>query len=229
MKRFKLKQLSVLLFFAIIFASCSNDDSLTEPKIDLKFNTITTPFVLKSTQSTKELAFTSGYIQLKAIEFEAETENDSIEIEFELEMDTKIDFATGETTPDISFVVIPAGTYEEIEVEVELQDDFETPAIVLYGTYVDIDGVNHDVQFEYNSGETFELEKEGTINFLANESALAQITIDPSAWFAAVTNEQLSSASKVNGVIVISKNYNSDIFNIVADGLDLAKDVEINQ
>ena len=229
MKKVKLKQVIVLLTIAIFIASCSKDDQLNESKIGLEFTTVTSPFVLKSAQIPKALSFTSGYIMLREIQFEVETGNDSIEIEFELEMNTKIDFATGKTTPDIAFAEIPAGTYDKMEVEIELQDSGSEPAIRLNGTYVDLNGIIHIVLFEFNSGETFEIEKQGTVTFSANESALAQITIDPSAWFAAVTNEQLSLASKVNGVIVISENQNSEIFDIVADGLDLATEVEINQ
>ncbi len=100
--------------------------------------------------------------------------------------------------------------------------------MVLNGTYTDADGVSHPIRFEFNSGETFEVEKEGTITFSTNESALAQITFDPALWFADVTNEELSRAIKDNeGVIVISETQNEEIFDIVADGLDLATEVEI--
>lgn len=229
MKKMNLKRLTALFSLIIIVVSCSKDDSLYGPKIGLKFNTVTSPFVLKSTSQSKSLSFASGTIILRRVEFQAQTQNDSVGIDFQVEMNTKIDFATGKTTPDISYAEIPAGTYDQVEVEIELQDNGPEPAIRLNGTYIDLSGTSHDVLFEFNSGENFEVEKQGKITFSTNESALAQVTIDPSAWFAAVTNEQLSSASKVNGVIVISENYNSDIFDIVSDGLDLAKEVEINQ
>ena len=143
-------------------------------------------------------------------------------------MNTVIDFASGETTPDISFAEIPAGTYNEMEVEIELQDEGDNPSVVLNGTFIDANGINHDIRFEFNSGETFEVEREGTVVFASNESALAQITIDPAAWFINVSSEQLSSATKdINGIIVISETQNPDIFDVVADGLDLATEVEI--
>lgn len=229
MKKMNFKQLIALLTLIIIVVSCSKDDSLNGPKIGLNFNTVTSPFVLKSTSQSKSLSFSSGTIILRRVEFQAQTQNDSVGIDFQVEMNTKIDFATGRTTPDISYAEIPTGTYDQVEVEIELQDNGPEPAIRLNGTYIDLNGTSHDVLFEFNSGENFEVEKQGKVTFSANESALAQITIDPSSWFAAVTNEQLSSASKVNGVIVIRENYNSDIFDIVSDGLDLAKEVEINQ
>lgn len=209
--------------------SCEKNEEESTPRIGLEFSTVTTASSLKSTkQETKMISFHSGFITLREIEFEVEVDDDSLEIDFNIEMNTVIDFASGETTPDISFAEIPAGTYNEMEVEIELQDEGDNPSVVLNGTFIDANGINHDIRFEFNSGETFEVEREGTVVFASNESALAQITIDPAAWFINVSSEQLSSATKdINGIIVISETQNPDIFDVVADGLDLATEVEI--
>lgn len=219
-----------LIATGVTFTSCEKTSDV--PQIELKFNTVTASFAvqgdLKAAPMAKELAFTSGFITLREVQFQVETDNDSVEVDFEVEMNTKIDFATGETDPDISYAEIPAGTYNEMEVEIELQDEGDEPAIVLEGTYVDVGGTSHPIRFEFNSGETFEIEKEGNITFDVSESALAQVTFDPGAWFAEVSNEQLSSANKnMDGVIVISSTRNAEIFDTVADGLDLATDVEL--
>ena len=226
---FRHSALIVLIAVIMSLVSCK-DDNPEHPRIELKFRTITSPFSLKSTQQTRELSFNSGYIILTEIEFTVENDDDSVEVSFNLEIEanTTIDFATGETTPDISYIEIPAGTYNEMEVEIELEDEGDTPSVVLNGTYIDAGAVDHDIRFEFNSGETFEIEKEGTITFAADESVIAQITIDPTAWFNGVSNEQLSSATKDNnGVIVISETQNPDIFDAVADGLDIAAEIEI--
>ena len=114
--------------------------------------------------------------------------------------------------------------------KLNLQDEGDSPAIVLNGTYVDAENVSHPIRFEFNSDETFEVEKEGVVTFTTNESLLAQITFDPTVWFAEVTNEQLSMATKDNeGVIVISSAQNTEIYNIVTDDLDLVTEVEISE
>jgi len=89
-------------------------------------------------------------------------------------------------------------------------------------------------ELSFNSGfitlreVQFEVEKEGTITFETNKSALAQVTIDPAAWFTELAAAQLSEATKDdNGVIVISSTQNPDIFDIAADGSDVATEVEI--
>jgi hypothetical protein len=230
-KKLRILALAALIVTGFAFTSCE-EDKQSEPQIGLKFNTVQTPITLnsglKSAQQTKELSFNSGFITLREVQFEVETDEDSLEVNFNLEATTEIDYATGETNPDISYAKIPAGTYNAMEVEIELLDEGDAPSVVLNGTFVDIEGVSHDIRFEFNSGETFEVEKEGTITFETNESALAQVTIDPASWFAEVTAAQLSAATKNdNGVIVIGSTQNPEIFDIVADGLDMATEIEI--
>lgn len=223
----------ILAFLALGIFSCSSDDSEpTQEKtlLTVSFNTIQSTDAQSSQFKipSDRISFATGIITIEEIGFEAESADGLTEIEFELEQQVVIDFATGLTTPDIGFISIPAGFYEEVEIEMELADDLEMPAMVLNGAYVSPEGEIHQVRFEFNSGETFEVEREGSIVFEENETAVAQITIDPRAWFAQVTDDEMLGATKdINGVIVISTTQNSDIFDIVADGLDLASEVEI--
>lgn len=215
-----------------MFACDKDEVSMPNAHVNMSFNTITTTHSSSLTNGRtlagNTLAFTSGFITIREVQFEAETATDSVEVN--LEQITKIDFATGVSTPDISGLLIPAGTYNEVEVEIELQDDSDQPAMVLNGSYSDAEGVKHPVRFEFNSGETFEVAREGAITFGGGESILAQVTFDPHIWFAAVSSEQLVSALKdAQGVIVISSTQNTNIFNVVADGLDLATEIEISK
>lgn len=214
-----------------MFACTEDEVAPQNAQISMSFNTVTTSTASaggRVLEGANSLAFTSGYITIREVQFEAETDSDSVEVN--LEQITIIDFATGITTPDISGLSIPAGTYREVEVEIELQDDGDQPAVVLNGTFTDIDGVKHAVRFEFNSGETFEVEREGAIMFAGGESILAQVTFNPNVWFADVSNEQLAAATKdAQGVIVISSTQNTNIFNAAADGLDLATEIEISR
>lgn len=226
---------TLLLLVVAGFSACSSDDTTEQPVLSVNFNTVTSPFNTQAETSSlnKQAAsgafvFNDGFIKLSEMEYEAESANDIQSVEFELEQVVVIDFATGIPTPDIRAIEIPAGTYEEVEIEVELFDENDEPSVVLNGTYTAPDGSAHPVRFEFNSGETFEVEREGTIVFAEGRSAIAEITFDPSVWFAGVTDEHMADANKVNGVIVISENQNSEIFDIVADGLDLATELEIN-
>ena len=230
-----MKTKSLLLAGALAFGmfACGEDEvtlNNNQALVSLGFTTVKSPTGTNPGGRilSNGLSFSSGFITIREVQFEAETSSDSVEVN--LEQITKIDFATGATTPDISGLVIPAGTYNEVEVEIELQDEGNEPAVVLEGTFTDAEGVAHPVRFEFNSGETFEVEKEGVITFEAAESALAQITLNPYVWFQGVEREQLSLATKdAQGVIVISETQNTNIFEVAADGLDLATEVEIKK
>ncbi|MDT8401313.1 MAG: hypothetical protein RQ743_06440 [Bacteroidales bacterium] len=109
----------------------------------------------------------------------------------------------------------------------ELKDDGPTPAIVMEGVYTDLEGTDHQIRFEYNSDATFEVELEGYIVFEADVSFIAQVTIDPAFWFLGVSDDDITSADKdEDQVIVISSTSNISIYNMVADGLELATEVE---
>ncbi|MBZ9730792.1 hypothetical protein LB467_13940 [Salegentibacter sp. JZCK2] len=233
MKKLFSKLLAITLVVGLY--ACSSDDSTKQPVLSINFNTVTSPFEANAQASSfnkqtsgGNFVFSDGFITISELEYEAETENDSTSVEFELEGIVMIDFATGIPTPDIRAIAIPAGTYEEVEIEVELSDETDEPGVVLNGIYTSPDGTTHPVRFEFNSDEEFEVEREGTIVFTENQSAIAEITFDPSVWFAGVSDEHMESANKnMDGIIVISEEHNSDIFDIVADGLDLATDLEI--
>ncbi|WP_017732335.1 hypothetical protein [Nafulsella turpanensis] len=228
-----MKTKNFVLVSALAFGmfACGEDEVAPESaQVSLAFNTVKTSTGISNANErvlASGLSFSSGFITIREVQFEAESDTDSVEVNFE--QVTKIDFATGASTPDISGLVIPTGTYREVEVEVELQDGGDEPAVVLNGTFT-YDGVSHPVRFEFNSGETFEVEKEGVITFAGGESIVAQVTFDPNAWFLEVESEQLSVATKnAEGVVVISETQNTNIFEIVADGLDLATEVEISK
>lgn len=220
-----------LMLGSLVWLSACDDDSdiVPQAQVGVSFNTVTAAAPVNGRlASTNSLSFTSGTIILSKVRFQGESGADSLEVEFELEQEVQVDFATGATSPDISTVAFRPGTYEEIEVELELRDGNSVPAIVLNGTFTDAGGQAHPVRFEFNSSETFEVEREGTITFAEGQSAVAQVTFNPAAWFAGVSAEELSAATKNGeGVIIISSTQNTDIFDTVADGLDLATDVEI--
>ena len=219
------KELKAILSIGLALAlgACSSDDT-PQSIVDVNFTTVNTASSIPAggRVAANTLEFTTGSITLREIQFETETDKtDSVEVNFETEV--VIDFATGATTPDLSNLTFPAGTYTAARVELELQDNTTTPSVIINGTFTDREDVTHTIRFEFNSGETFEVEKEGSITIGAGASVVAEVTFDPSVWFAGVTSSMLESATKDNdGVIIISETSNPDIFDIAADGLDLA-------
>lgn len=230
MKNYFKSMSAYLVLFVLVLSACSEDtETTTQPTVEMRFKTISSASSVPSSErvAANSLQFTSGSITLTEIEFEAETAaGDSVEVN--IQQNVVIDFATGATTPDLGNLSFPVGTYTEVRVELELLDESNVPSVIIEGTFVDSNDESHPIRFEFNSGETFEVEKEGNITFAAGASAIAEVTFDPLAWFAGVSGSMLEAATKNGaGVIVISETSNSDIFDIVADGLDLATEVEI--
>lgn len=216
-----------LLATGFMLESC-NEEETAQPLVNLRFTSDNTVSSIPSGRtSSNSLQFNSGYITLRQVQFEAETE-DTDSVEVNLEQVIVIDFATGQTNPDLSSFVFPIGTYSEVRIELELQDVNDVPSVVIEGTFTDSQDEAHPIRFEFNSGETFEVLRSGSITFGEGVSVLAEVTFDPAVWFLGITSAQLEIAAKTDGVIVISENSNSDIFDLVADGLDLATEVEIS-
>ena len=222
----KIKCIAFCMGLAFFSQSCSEDE-VSQAQIQLSFNPVNTSQSISAGRiKANSLEFTDGSIRITAIQFEAETDNDSIEVNWE--QNVVIDFATGSTSPDLSALTFPVGTYREVEVEIELLDENTYPSIVINGTFTDSNNNTHPIRFEFNSGETFEVEKEGTVTFGEGDRVLSQVVFNPGAWFAEVSSAELEAATKdSSGVIVISSTQNSKIYNIVADGLDVATEVEI--
>jgi len=90
-----------LFIFGIGLVACDKEEERGNPTLQLEFNTVTSEANLK-TALANNLQFSSGHIILESIEFEAESDVDSLEMEFEIESYITIDFATGDSNPDIS-------------------------------------------------------------------------------------------------------------------------------
>ncbi len=228
----KARNFSVLILIAVfaglLFTGCKKQ---IQTEISLAFQTVTTPFNLSAEKvTTGTLAFTSGTIKLQEVKFKAESDNDSLETKFNASGLVTIDFATGQTTPDLGYIEIPAGTYEKVKVKLKLLDgDADNPSIILNGTYTDPNGDTIPVRFEYSDGGEFEVKQEN-VTFADNQSFMALVTIDPSIWFQSVTDSMMLNATRdTNGVIVISKNQNQNIYDAVNDNFVLANKMQCSQ
>lgn len=173
----------------------------------------------RSTPST--LQFTSGHVIISEIEFEGDRKGKG-DVSISHEQITKIDLATGVSTSPIN-IAIPAGVYSSVELEVEILDDDNTHplAILAEGTYTDSNNKVIPIRFESNSDEEFEASTNAEVTIKPGTSPIANIVFDPLEWFSTITTAQLDNAKKnSNGVIVISENMNTDIYETVVDKLD---------
>ena len=175
-----------------------------------------------STIGPADLQFTEGFLNISEIEFEGEKEDES-EIELEVEQLTTIDLATGVATPALPIITIPAGVYEEFELEVSSVDDGET-VIFLKGTFVD--SSQAQVPIEVDIQESFSLELEWE-NYTVDSTTTfgATFLIDPLVWFQSITDQELNQADRdANGTVIISPTNNPDLYakliSIIPEGIE---------
>ena len=175
--------------------------------------------VASKSSSQAGLEFNSGFFTIREIVFDGENEIQSVSITHE--QVSVIDFATGVPNPPLRSVLIPAGVYQGVNLGVELQDEDDSPTVLLEGTYTRSDGSSVPIRFAFNSGEVFEANAEH-VTLVADREAIAVITVDPVAWFSVISAARLDGAALVNGVLVVSEGVNEAIFSDVADQLDEA-------
>lgn len=216
-----------ILMSAMTLVSCDSNDPMGEVRYTFNINKSGTQAKAKTSESSPtvmaaaDVQFSSGYITIREIVFDGDLGGGG-SVSITHEQEARIDVATGNTTPSLDAVQIPAGTYLSVNLGIELQDVNDEPQMVIDGTYTDGTGTDVPLRFEFNSGEVFEAEA-AQAEVSENRVATAQITFDPVFWFSDVSSEELDNASRnANGVIVISETSNAEIFSNVADKLDVA-------
>lgn len=201
-----------LAFILILFASC--DDTTVDPN-GMGFTVVLNPN--PNGPGPGDLTFDEGYIRVSEIEFEGEQDDDD-EIEVEIEQLTTIDLITGEFDPDIGPLSIPAGTYEEFEIEVQGAEDGGT-VIFLRGTFTD--SMQQVIPLEVDIQESFSLELEWE-NYVVDSTLAfgATFFIDPQAWFQTISLTDLMQADQTNGIVRISPTENTDLYDRLTAFLD---------
>ena len=221
MKNYILKffTLSVLLSTSVYFTSC-NDDSSSKSRVIFGVNTTssTTGNVGGRLAAANDLAFTSGTITIREVVFDGDNETQSISRT--IPQIANIDYATGAVSPEISFEV-PPGNYTSVNLGIEMQDDGASPSTVIEGTYTNSDLEEIPIRFEFNSGEVFEASA-ASVRIEAGADIIGKVSFDALAWFSTVTVNELDNATLSDGIIVISESSNANIFDKVADRLDVA-------
>jgi hypothetical protein len=227
----------------LIFASCSDDSDLDvigegEVRIGmgikLKNNGIAGGRLMNAGIDVK-----SGFLQIKKIELETEgVDENGNEFEREIELKfkeiKKIDFNQVDASADF-FINIPAGNYEEIEVEIDLIDNRNEPSIQLDGTYTYQDGRTVPMKFQVfgNDDDDFyfeaELEADEDQLFFLNgvNNSLALFQIDAKGWFQIVTTSEMENATLTNGVLLINKDTNRSIYGKVESRIKDSADIEL--
>lgn len=211
------------IFFTAVFASCKKNKE--ESGVTYQMKTSNRSSNVNSMSGTDggtanringTINWTSGFASATEIEFEAE--NNNLEVDYESQARQKIDlFASISTLGSIN---IPAGTYEEVEFDVQLAPNGADAALELRGDY-------NGAPIIYRNNNVMEIKVEGNNVVIGqNNSYNAIINWDLSFMTQGISATALSLATITNGAIVISSSSNIALYNIITANLLLMTSVE---
>ena len=157
--------------------------------------------------TNSSITWTSGSLFISEIDFEAESKNKKIEYEFK--QGVNVDLFN--LSPLLGSITIPDGTYDEVELKLELKKSTTTIPLTLKGTYTD--GIGAKIPLEFYFNEDFEVEVEAEdLVVSGNKDYLGLINVQLNKFMTNVLSADLSSATKTGGVIVISSTSNMNLY-----------------
>jgi len=216
-----MKRISIIAATAglMIFSACSkNDDGPGSPsgpssgQAQLHYKIVTTnkSSNLKLT-GVGTIQWTAATVNPRFIKFEAK--QGTSEIEYKSSNTTPIDLMTPVTTTFGNFT-IPAGTYNEIELKIQLDKNSGTPALNMTGQFVTSNNVTIPVHFTVNDFVELKTEQKN-VAIASNASFTAITTFDLSTFTTGITESMIISAVLTNGTLEISSGSNTNLYTII--------------
>jgi len=165
--------------------------------------------------ANSSITWTEGTLNIQEIDFEAKKDGSTIEYEYKQLVNVNLKNAGS----SLGSVTIPDGTYNEVELKLELKKS-STSAIpvVLKGTYEDLSGASIPVEFQFNEDVEVKVEAEDLV--VEANSHIAYINMQLNKLLSNISISDMTMASKTNGTIVISSTSNTALYNKLKASLD---------
>ncbi|MGB4400685.1 MAG: hypothetical protein WBJ10_15035 [Daejeonella sp.] len=216
MKNF-IKTGTAILGAVLIMSSCEKDDSTGSGKLSYQVKpanftatigtTISGSGLPTGSNTNSSITWTSGSLYISEIDFEAESKDR--EIEYEFKQGVSVDLFN--LSPILGSITIPDGTYDEVELGLELKKSSTNIPLTLKGTYTDGGGAKIPVEFYLNEDFEVEVEAEDLVVSGSNDY-LGLINVQLNKFMTNVLSADLSNATKTSGVIVISSTSNMNLY-----------------
>ena len=172
------------------------------------------------TKALNSLTFTKATIRVIELVFDAVGPDSSISVTEPL--NSTIDLINDVATPPLPVIELGPGTYQSLNMGLEIRDEDENPGILLEGTFADNAGNSTPFIFDFNSGEVFESDAD-LLEIPDGSLMEVKITFYPAEWFKPITAQDMLDAIKNDaGVVVISgaSDINAGLFELMAEALD---------
>lgn len=173
--------------------------------------------------SASTITWTSGSMVVSEIDFEAESEN--VEVEFELKKENTVDLFS--PSPVLGTVTVPDGTYEEVELKLELKKKTTGAApLILKGDYYDANGVKTPIEFHFDENIEIEVEAENVV--ISSQDYTGIINIQLNKLLTNVTASDLSGVSITDGKIIVDGTTNTSLYNKMKTNFNFIGDCDFD-
>lgn len=203
-----------------LLASCSksNDEGSVSFRLQTTNRSSNTGRVTGGT-----LAWTSGSAYVTNAKLEAKNQSQA-EVEFKTPVNRRVDLFASVST--LGNVTLSPGTYQEVEVKLDLASTATDTALVMRGTFTNSSGVSTPVVFVGSNLLEFKSEAHN-VTLTGSGDFTFTTSINLSVVTSAITEALLNAATRTNGAIVISASSNTALYALFLAHLDDCDEVEM--
>ncbi len=220
---------SLLIFFlTLAFISCGKK---WKKPTDVSFS-----FQFDNTSASNSVVnFTSGQMVLGKLLFEGNRKQGQNHIEVEKIMDVPqyISLSQNYSAGTAFNLSIPQGTYDEINIDLDLQKQTNNPSVSFSGYYVSTFwwwfSDTATIVFSFPADAKIEIKAQSVsgssqIVLIEDKPSKAKVILDPYYWFEPISKTMLDSATVNHSMwwqptIYINDTSNTDIYNVVISRL----------
>ena len=200
--------------------SCTKDPVTTGLTFQVRNTAAVAP--IDGSMTGAAVQWTAGFANTAEIKFKAK--NNNVKIEYKSEAQQRVNLFS--TISTLGVVTVPAGTYEELEFEMDVKPVATEAALQLTGTYTNV-GIVTALVFKLNTSLGIE-SKKSNITIAEGSSLKALTTLNFSLITAGVTASMFNNATVTNNTIEISATVNSNIYEIMLNNLSACGGVEVS-
>lgn len=204
-----------------VFSSCSKKASgPASVKFQLKASNPVAGLAARSTAAT--IQWNSGTATPTAVKFEAK--KGTTEIEYTSTAGQQVNlFTISQST--FGSITLPDGTYNEIELKINIDGTTSAPALELNGIYNN-GTTDIPVSFRVTTPLLIKAEKNNVV--VSGGSLTAVTELNLALYTTGITQSMLNSATKTAGTIVISSVSNPGIYQQIVANIDRFHHAEFN-
>lgn len=204
----------------LLFASCkksSNNGYVTstnQPTMSYEIKATNANYSMDRTTATANVVWDSAFATPDVIVFEATQGN--VQVQYKATNTQEINLMAP-TALDFGNFSLPAGTYTDVTLKIDLDKMGNTPVLQLNGSVTD-GTVTLPVELLVNESVQLQTEQD-SVTITTDSSFVAVTTLDLSSITTGITATMLLNARLTDGTIVLSSSSNENLYRMILNNL----------